>query len=79
MFSAEEAVMRIQAEEYLHCIVDQVAFKVNVLAMVAETKQTFADHDDFRLRRPDLKIEVQIIFVVYFINNTTQDSKRYIS
>ena len=51
--------MRITGEEYLHLIVDQVAFKISVLAMVEETKQVYADHDDFRLRRPDLEIEVR--------------------
>lgn len=54
---AEDAIMRITGEEYLHLIVDQVAFKISVLAMVEETKQVYADHDDFRLRRPDLEIE----------------------
>lgn len=53
----EEAILRVTAEEYLHLIVDQVAFKINVLAKVAETNQIHADNDDFRLRRPDLELK----------------------
>ena len=58
--------MRITGEQYLHLIADQVAFKISVFAMVEETNQVNADHEDFRLRRPDLEIEVGTIEYVRF-------------
>ena len=50
--------MRVTAEEYLHHVGDQASFHLAVFARVEETGQEFADLDDFRLRDPDLEIQV---------------------
>ena len=52
--------MRVTTDEYLQHVVDQVAFKVHVVAQVEETNQIYNDEDDFRLRRPDLVLEVSM-------------------
>lgn len=50
--------MTVSPDDYLNEMVDQCAFKSTVMAKVAETNQIFCAYDDFRLRRPDVEIEV---------------------
>lgn len=70
-FTAEDCVMRIAPEEYLHLVVDQVSFKINVLARVQETDQVFAGDEVYRLRRPDLELEVHgFKFNCFYFDNS---------
>ena len=59
MFYTEETFrLDVDSEEYMHDLTDySIALKVNYLATVTETKQSFASQDDFRLRTlvPDVK------------------------
>lgn len=57
--SDDEEVMKVTAEEYLPLITDEVGFVINVMSYVDETGQRFATKEDFRLRLPDIKIEVR--------------------
>jgi len=56
--SAEDAVVHVVAEEYLHRMADHACFKINVLGTVLETGQVFCEQDDFRLGKPELEIDV---------------------
>ena len=55
--------MRVTPEEYLDQkhLVDGICFKISTFSSVAETKQVFAEDDDFRLRRPDPVIKVRAV------------------
>ena len=58
--ASTDCVLNIAAPEYLDLVVDQYSMRIYALAKVAETKQQYATQDDFRLRRPDLKMEAKV-------------------
>ena len=51
-------VCGVSMEEYLHLLVDQASFSVDVIAEVEETNKEIAIQDIYRLRRPDLDVDV---------------------
>lgn len=51
--------MNVYASEYLNKVAEQAAMKVSVLITVLETGQKHAKQDDFRLRTPDMNVEVR--------------------
>ena len=55
--------MRVSFDEYQHVIVDQIGFIIDVLATVSETNQMTPLQDTYRLRRPDLTIQVNMCHV----------------
>jgi len=57
--ASTDCVLNISSQEYLDLVVDQYSMRIYALAKVAETKQQYAKQDDFRLRRPDLKMEAK--------------------
>lgn len=52
--------MEILAADYLNKISENVALKVSVVAEVQETGQIVTWDDDFRLRKPEMDIQVNI-------------------
>nr|XP_006814157.1 PREDICTED: protein-glutamine gamma-glutamyltransferase K-like [Saccoglossus kowalevskii] len=57
--SSSEAVKRVVCSDYLGKLADQSAMKIYAMGKVRETKQMWADQDDFRLRTPDLTLETE--------------------
>ena len=45
-------------EDYERMLVDQAAFNILAMAQVEETGFDYFAQDDFRVRKPDIKIEV---------------------
>jgi hypothetical protein len=61
-------------DEYLDKLTDHCICKISCMCLVEETKQTFANLDELRLRKPHLTIKVDIIFgycyqIVFQIKN----------
>ncbi|XP_070537091.1 protein-glutamine gamma-glutamyltransferase K-like [Ptychodera flava] len=54
----QEVKMRVYCSEYLKKLVDQSGMKIYAMAKVKETGQMWSDQDDFRLRTPDLKLQI---------------------
>lgn len=48
----------VTVREYLPKLLDQAAFLITCFAKVNETGQIFIQSDDFRLRMPDIKLNV---------------------
>ena len=61
IITAELVSVSLVAGEYLDKVTENAAMKVYVLARVDETQQMITLKDDFRLRMPDLQLEVQCI------------------
>ncbi|XP_013396811.1 protein-glutamine gamma-glutamyltransferase K-like, partial [Lingula anatina] len=60
--SGEQSVkMACTVDEYLPKLVEGASMKIGGMAWVKETGQVHADLDDFRLRRPDLKVEAKCL------------------
>ena len=53
--------MSVVAGEYLDKVTENAAMQVYVLARVDETEQMITLKDDFRLRMPDIQLEVSQI------------------
>ena len=51
--------MRVVFDEYFHKLTDSASFLVTISATVAETDQLHQTEEIYRLRRPDLEIEVR--------------------
>ena len=58
--ASTDCVLNIASQEYLDLVVDQYSMRIYALGKVKETKQQYAKQDDFRLRRPDLKMEAKV-------------------
>ncbi|XP_055590397.1 annulin-like isoform X2 [Uranotaenia lowii] len=57
--SSEEFVrMDVSFEEYYKKLRDQAAFNISCLATVEDTEYEFFAQDDFRVRKPDIKIKL---------------------
>ena len=61
IITAELVPVSVTAGEYLDKVTENAAMKVYVLARVNETEQMITLKDDFRLRMPDLQLEVSQI------------------
>ena len=57
-------MMRLSSEDYIYHIVDQASFNVNIMANVEETGQIHAKDKAYRLRRPDLELEVSQMYSI---------------
>lgn len=51
-------VLRVTANEYLDHVTEQYCFEITAIGRVRETGRQFVVRDDYRLRRPDITIEV---------------------
>lgn len=54
-----EVKLPVTYEDYANRLIDQGAFSITCLATVAETKFEYYAQDDFRVRKPDVKIAIQ--------------------
>lgn len=54
--SEHEVKLTVTYEEYGKRLIDQCAFNVSCLASVEDTKFEYYAQDDFRIRKPDIKI-----------------------
>lgn len=58
MIPEKGVVVEIPVEDYNDKLTDHCHLKVACMCVVVETKQTFTDIDDLRLRKPHLNIKV---------------------
>jgi hypothetical protein len=66
LFTVEEIRLDVSYEEYYKRLVDQCAFNIACMATVHETNYEYFAQDDFRVRKPDIKIKVGcILFCVH--------------
>lgn len=54
----EEVRLDVSWDEYAPRLLDQAAFNIACLATVHETDYEYFAQDDFRVRKPDIKIQV---------------------
>uniref|UniRef100_A0A8D9BVS8 protein-glutamine gamma-glutamyltransferase n=2 Tax=Cacopsylla melanoneura TaxID=428564 RepID=A0A8D9BVS8_9HEMI len=54
----EEIVLHVSYEEYYKRLVDQADFNIACLATVHDTNFEYFAQDDFRVRKPDIKIKI---------------------
>lgn len=52
--------MNVTWEEYAPHLMDQAAFNIACLATVHDTNFEYFAQDDFRVRKPDIKIQVRV-------------------
>lgn len=62
----EEIRMDVSWEEYGPRLLDQCAFNIACLATVKDTNFEYFAQDDFRVRKPDIKITVIIRLYIYY-------------
>jgi len=62
----EEIRMDVSWEEYGPRLLDQCAFNIACLATVKDTNFEYFAQDDFRVRKPDIKITVIIRLYMYY-------------
>lgn len=56
--ATEQLKLHINVDDYLDELVEYSIMKINAIATVQETNQTWADEDDFQVIKPTIKIEV---------------------
>ncbi|XP_044019930.1 hemocyte protein-glutamine gamma-glutamyltransferase-like isoform X1 [Aphidius gifuensis] len=54
----EQLKLHINVDDYLDELVEYSIMKINAIATVQETNQTWADEDDFQVIKPKIKIEI---------------------
>lgn len=59
--------MRVHACDYLKKLVEYSIMKIYAIATVVETKQTWADEDDFQVDKPSVKITVRFYIILKFL------------
>lgn len=57
--SSHEVRLNVTYNEYFKRLIDQCAFNISCFAQVLETKYEYYAQDDFRVRKPDIKIVLQ--------------------
>ncbi|XP_046385500.1 annulin-like isoform X2 [Ischnura elegans] len=57
--AVEEIRLDVSYEDYYSHLVDQCAFNIACMATVAETNFEYFAQDDFRVRKPDIKIKTE--------------------
>ncbi|XP_049802797.1 annulin isoform X1 [Schistocerca nitens] len=57
--AVEEVRIDVSYEDYYKHLVDQCAFNIACLATVHDTKYEYFAQDDFRVRKPDIKIKLE--------------------
>ena len=65
--SDEKVLVEVPFEEYYSKLADQCALNVSCLGKLKETEFEYFAQDDFRMRKPDIKITVRF-FWVYWCN-----------
>ncbi|XP_015604650.1 hemocyte protein-glutamine gamma-glutamyltransferase [Cephus cinctus] len=57
--SSEQLKLRITVDDYLEKLVEYCNMKLYCIATVKETRQTWADEDDFQVLKPNINIKIQ--------------------
>lgn len=57
--SVEQIDMEVTFHEYYRKLQDQAAFNISCMAKVHETDYDYYAQDDFRVRKPDIRISIQ--------------------
>lgn len=57
--SVEQISMEVKFDEYYRKLQDQAAFNISCMAKVHETDFDYYAQDDFRVRKPDIRISIQ--------------------
>ncbi|XP_017779132.1 PREDICTED: annulin-like [Nicrophorus vespilloides] len=57
--SSQEMKLQVTYEEYFKRLLDQAAFNISCLARVDGTEYEYYAQDDFRVRKPDVKIQLK--------------------
>lgn len=60
--------MKVTADDYLDKLVEYCILKLYAVASVTETRQTWADEDDFQVLKPNIDIKVSIYTKPHKIN-----------
>lgn len=55
----KEITLQVSYDDYERALVDQASFNILAMAQVEETGFDYFAQDDFRVRKPDIKIEVE--------------------
>ncbi|XP_061720968.1 hemocyte protein-glutamine gamma-glutamyltransferase-like [Cydia pomonella] len=63
-YTHDEIVIDVTAEDYLPKLVEYCNMKISAMALVDETKQCWADDDDFRVMKPTINIKVNDNLVI---------------
>ena len=66
LFSEETLLITISAREYADKLVDHSLIKINAIAHVLETRQTWSEEDDFPLIKPDLELTVKKYIITLY-------------
>ena len=59
----EHITLSLSANEYLDHVTENAALKISLVARVLETEHVITLKDDFRLRIPDLQLEVSAVYL----------------
>lgn len=51
--------MEVTFHEYYHKLLDQAVFNISCMASVKDTEYEYFAQDDFRVRKPDIKLSIQ--------------------
>ncbi|XP_044576670.1 hemocyte protein-glutamine gamma-glutamyltransferase-like isoform X2 [Cotesia glomerata] len=54
----EQLRLKVTVDEYLDKLVEYSIMKINAIATVEETNQTWADEDDFQVIKPTIKVQI---------------------
>lgn len=57
--NTHEVKLKVTFDEYIKRLLDQSAFNISCLAKVKDTNYEYSAQDDFRVRKPDIKIALQ--------------------
>lgn len=63
-FIEEELKLAVSADDYMDKLVEYSMMKLCAICTVKETRQTWAQEDDFQVLKPTLDIEVMKYYIV---------------
>ncbi|KAJ8965774.1 hypothetical protein NQ317_000481, partial [Molorchus minor] len=74
--ASEVLRLSIKADEYLDKLVEYCIMKIYAIATVTETRQTWADEDDFQVIKPNIDIRVKFIPKIALDSSGNSSQKR---
>lgn len=69
--------MRVTPDEYMDKLVEYCIMKLYAVATVTETRQTWADEDDFQILKPNIDIRVRMYMILCFTHMIYNFSEYY--
>lgn len=64
LLSDEQLRLTVTDDEYLDKLVEYCIMKLYAIASVEETRQTWADEDDFQVLKPNIDVKVNLLQLV---------------